>query len=334
MVRNQPLCLATLLAAATPAFAQQLMVPYDNVSNVMANGTGGNFLGNCENVIEDCRFSPGPWAGARNRLITETTFGIAVLTTATTDEQVLLIFWRLSDLNFEGWAGAGTGMLNPAATPLAVARVQIPPLAPNFIYLRTAELQGLAGGGVAIPDGDQGVAVQIAWVAHGCVPASYQDLSACLLSGCASTSTRGIAFGNDSLQPDNPPSVGSTLFDYGRDISNTVMCPNNGRFIGNGGPPVNTGNIEHRFIFVTPQGGSPIREAAELRFRGAAIHCGSADFDHDGNGATDADIEAFFACLAGNCCATCESADFDGDGDVATDADIEAFFFVLAGGSC
>jgi hypothetical protein len=62
--------------------------------------------------------------------------------------------------------------------------------------------------------------------------------------------------------------------------------------------------------------------------------CGSADFNHDGDIATDADIEAFFACIAGNCCPTCGSADFNGDGDIATDADIEAFFRVLAGGSC
>jgi probable HAF family extracellular repeat protein len=62
--------------------------------------------------------------------------------------------------------------------------------------------------------------------------------------------------------------------------------------------------------------------------------CGSADFNHDGDSATDADIEAFFACLAGSCCASCGSADFNGDGDSATDADIEAFFRVLAGGVC
>jgi hypothetical protein len=64
--------------------------------------------------------------------------------------------------------------------------------------------------------------------------------------------------------------------------------------------------------------------------------CGSADFDCDGDVGTDADIEAFFACLAGNCPAPpCTSnADFDGDGDVGTDADIEAFFRVLAGGPC
>jgi hypothetical protein len=64
--------------------------------------------------------------------------------------------------------------------------------------------------------------------------------------------------------------------------------------------------------------------------------CGTADFDGDGDVGTDADIEAFFACLAGNCCPTCYSggADFDGDGDTGTDADIEAFFRVLAGGPC
>jgi hypothetical protein len=64
--------------------------------------------------------------------------------------------------------------------------------------------------------------------------------------------------------------------------------------------------------------------------------CGSADFDGDGDVGTDADIEAFFACLAGNCCPTCFAggADFNGDGDVGTDADIESFFRVLAGGEC
>ncbi len=64
--------------------------------------------------------------------------------------------------------------------------------------------------------------------------------------------------------------------------------------------------------------------------------CGTADFDGDGDVGTDADIEAFFSCLGGNCCATCfpGGADFNDDGDVGTDADIEAFFRVLGGGSC
>jgi probable HAF family extracellular repeat protein len=73
-------------------------------------------------------------------------------------------------------------------------------------------------------------------------------------------------------------------------------------------------------------------------FRGWMIrlsnHCGSADFNHDGDVGTDADIDAFFGVLAGSSCFGCESADFNGDGDVGTDADIEAFFRVLGGGSC
>jgi hypothetical protein len=60
----------------------------------------------------------------------------------------------------------------------------------------------------------------------------------------------------------------------------------------------------------------------------------NADFDGDGDAGTDADIEAFFACIAGSCCARCASADFNGDGDASTDADIEAFFDVLGGRPC
>jgi hypothetical protein len=64
--------------------------------------------------------------------------------------------------------------------------------------------------------------------------------------------------------------------------------------------------------------------------------CGDSDFNGDGDFGTDADIEAFFACLGGNCCGTCfcQGSDFNGDGDFGTDGDIESFFRVLAGGNC
>jgi hypothetical protein len=64
--------------------------------------------------------------------------------------------------------------------------------------------------------------------------------------------------------------------------------------------------------------------------------CGTSDFNGDGDFGTDQDIEAFFACLAGNCCPSCfeGGSDFNGDGDFGTDQDIEAFFRVLAGGNC
>jgi hypothetical protein len=66
------------------------------------------------------------------------------------------------------------------------------------------------------------------------------------------------------------------------------------------------------------------------------VHCGTADFNCDGDVGTDADIDSFFACLSGTCpAAPCaNSADFNQDGDVGTDADIDAFFRVLSGGTC
>jgi hypothetical protein len=64
--------------------------------------------------------------------------------------------------------------------------------------------------------------------------------------------------------------------------------------------------------------------------------CQDSDVNNDGDWGTDADIEAFFACLAGDCCPACDAyaADFNGDGDFGTDQDIEAFFRVLGGGTC
>jgi hypothetical protein len=60
----------------------------------------------------------------------------------------------------------------------------------------------------------------------------------------------------------------------------------------------------------------------------------TADFNGDGDFGTDADIEAFFACLGGACCPLCGDSDFNNDGDFGTDQDIESFFRVLAGGTC
>jgi hypothetical protein len=87
-------------------------------------------------------------------------------------------------------------------------------------------------------------------------------------------------------------------------------------------------------VDVSPAQNSP--GSALLRISPAAPPaCCLNDYNGDGDVGTDADIEAFFACLGGNCCATCPpNADFNCDGDVGTDGDIEAFFRVLAGGSC
>ena len=81
-------------------------------------------------------------------------------------------------------------------------------------------------------------------------------------------------------------------------------------------------------------GGAGTVETFSLTSR-PVVSC-SQDFDGDGDIGTDADIEAFFACLSGQCCPGCPDlgADYNGDGDIGTDADIESFFRVLSGGPC
>jgi hypothetical protein len=88
----------------------------------------------------------------------------------------------------------------------------------------------------------------------------------------------------------------------------------------------NQGLIRFRVVVTT--------ECGRVQSGGATLTLSTSDFDGDGDLGTDADIEAFFSCLGGNCCPLCGSADFDGDGDVGTDSDIEAFFRVLSGGPC
>jgi T5SS/PEP-CTERM-associated repeat protein len=94
-------------------------------------------------------------------------------------------------------------------------------------------------------------------------------------------------------------------------------------------------SVTGTFPVVIAEGFVVIYEPTDVKLRFIGI-CDSADFDCDEDIGTDADIEAFFACIAGNCpAAPCNNdADFNNDGDLGTDADIEAFFRVLAGGSC
>jgi hypothetical protein len=88
-------------------------------------------------------------------------------------------------------------------------------------------------------------------------------------------------------------------------------------------------------LWKAPTAASPATSmAAAAQIPGLPPACGSADYNADGDTGTDQDIEAFFLCLAGNCCANCGSTDFNRDGDFGTDQDIEAFFRVLGGGNC
>jgi hypothetical protein len=83
-------------------------------------------------------------------------------------------------------------------------------------------------------------------------------------------------------------------------------------------------------------GGNGIFQGTAAGFIATLPKCGTADFNGDGDAGTDQDIEAFFACIAGSCCASCWplGSDFNNDGDYGTEQDIEAFFRVLGGHPC
>jgi probable HAF family extracellular repeat protein len=147
-------------------------------------------------------------------------------------------------------------------------------------------------------------------------------------------------------------SVGQSV---GTNFSDTIVDPSTGQPGADWGPWLSDGRtttdlnmlVTGRTAFADLGQAKAINERGQIVGLGR-LHTGeyraflltppgaacSADFNGDGDAATDADIEAFFACMAGACCPTCGSADFNGDGDAATDADIEAFFRVLAGGAC
>ena len=140
-------------------------------------------------------------------------------------------------------------------------------------------------------------------------------------------------------------------------VTSQACAAQGGTYQGNGVPcsgvncpqPQGACCMPSGFCFVTTQatcggaGGAwagPLTTCLDGNSNGTAdaceSACGTADFDGDGDTGTDADIEAFFACLAGTCCPTCfpGGSDFNADGDSGTDADIESFFRVLSGGPC
>jgi hypothetical protein len=149
-----------------------------------------------------------------------------------------------------------------------------------------------------------------------------------------------------------PPPINFPGYHYTLTLNTPFQVPSAGRYwmgvdaildYGGGVDSVQWGWIQAQSIvgppcqqsLSPPSGFAPESQDVAFVLLGSR-GCGSADFNCDGDTATDADIEAFFACLAGACPpAPCTStADFNADGDVATDADIEAFFRVLAGGTC
>ncbi|MBI1190466.1 MAG: hypothetical protein GC200_07300 [Tepidisphaera sp.] len=249
---------------------------YDNTSNVFGNGTGGTFLGNCNQVLEDISFVGSPWAlpYANPRVITQATIGTAVLTnpTASTSDNLFIVFWDPANVNYAGSSGANTRMITPGSTPLASYVFDQGTVAAGFIWQFT-----FTGLSVTVPTTANGVVVQVGWIKPGSTVTDWANLNGLLDETCGSTSgTRGLAFGSNSLAGagGNAATVGTTAIDYGRDIYSGAFttapgaCTDGGIFLGTPGTAATGGQNEHRQIVVTPTGGLPTQYGYQIQLQG------------------------------------------------------------------
>jgi hypothetical protein len=207
------------------------------------------------------------------------------------------------------WHVAGQGEFHGALLAAAAADVQL-----RGNYHSTVDLDQAATITRSTLTLDQGLTVELDGLAQPATPvipaASFE--SATILSGPLTVRIRNS----------NALRVGDVYPVFGHEAGSaqafsSLVAPN----IGGGR------------VLQMVRSGSPAITSVQV-VAGSPSCFLNADFDGDEDSGTDADIEAFFACVAGSCCATCASADFNGDGDVATDADIEAFFRILAGQPC
>jgi hypothetical protein len=232
-------------------------------------------------------------------------------------QELLVVFWDEGSVDFAGSGGPGTSIFRADAQPLGAVRVSNLSISANVLFYTTLSLTGLPGGGIEVPPASTGVVVQLAWINGGCTPTQYQDLAGCVYNGgCGGSADRRI-LGTLLTEQSQPGSAGGSS-SYAADLISSGACAHLGQLIG----PAETVSVGA--ATVVPQ----------IYLVGRIPTCGTADINNDDIPGTNQDIEAFFACLGGHCCATCQTADFNSDGDFGTDQDIEAFFRVLAGGAC
>ena len=204
----------------------------------------------------------------------------------------------------------------------------------NLSYQPSMAMAVNAGGTVVGMSGSLQGARAFIWTPES----GIQDLGVPSIPAAAGVGTEAWASGiNDAGQvvgwsyyPDNVECLTvfvATLWEHGQAIDLSTRINSPGWTLFKATDINNLGEITA--IAHHPNGGARVVLLRPI----AGGNC-SADFNGDTDSGTDADIEAFFACLAGDCCPTCGTADFNADGDFGTDMDIESFFRVLAGGPC
>jgi hypothetical protein len=174
-------------------------IVWDNEENT----TGAIPLGNTH-ILDNHSFSPGPWANLNGRAITAfaATFCNFGTTVPVATYDVLVTFWDEDDVNFEGFTGAGTPMINPTAVPLANFRIAIANQPPNSFQFFPELLPATP---IPVQDGDAGVFI------------SYMVTST---GGTLPRNFGATGNGPTVWATDANPTVGSTLDNWGRDRNN------------------------------------------------------------------------------------------------------------------
>ena len=156
------------------------------INVIVYNGSSNSFsftgfsLGTCSHILEDVSFAGGPYGpsftGTRQITGMEYSYG---LTGGTASWDMRFSVYRPSDVNFAGFSGDNTGMVNPAATPYYTLTVTgfDTNICPGFTT-RTGFFL-LPSGGFTMPTGDSGLALDVAFMEpgiDGTVPISSTNL--------------------------------------------------------------------------------------------------------------------------------------------------------------
>ncbi|MBY0112349.1 MAG: hypothetical protein K2Y21_05975 [Phycisphaerales bacterium] len=210
------------------------VVVYNNSSNSFLYF--GATLGVCSHILDDISFAGGPYgpsfAGPRTLTGMEYSYG---LTGGTASWDQRFSFYRPSDVNFAGFSGDGSGMINPSATPYYTLTITgfDTNICPGFV---TRSGFFLLPSAVNVPTGDSALVLQTAFVEPG-TPGTAPLTSTNLFQTNLTTSRVVFFFGTNSnaafsAAPSgpqteaflttaqaggNPASPGYTHPQYGRD---------------------------------------------------------------------------------------------------------------------
>jgi hypothetical protein len=186
------------------------VIVYDSTTNAFVFGASVFSLGVCSHILEDISFAGGTYGpsftGARNLSFFSYSYG---LTGGTANWDHRLSFYRPTDVNFAGFSGDNTGMVDPSATPYYTLTITgfDTNICPGFVT-KTAYLA--LPSVVTVPSGDSGLVLDVAYVEPG-TPGTAPLTSTNLFQTNITTTRVYHSLGTNTNAFLNTPSPGTTL---------------------------------------------------------------------------------------------------------------------------